>query len=1469
MTNDSTMYLPKLAADGSNWITYRDRINWTITMRGLSDHLTDDSMTQKYKDAGDIGGLKSEQRWAADKIAVNQIFSATIPDLVFIQIKSAYEPKDVWQKLKGLFEGKSRSMMVNLGKKFHTTRCGENDDIRAHLEKLADLRERLASLGRTIDDAEYTSVILGSLPPSYDTAIDSIANSYEASDKDLTPTAVIRMALNEQEKRRLRKGKDKTPDEAFTAEERKYKRKNVECYNCHKMGHYKSECWAKGGGKEGQGPRRPRRDEETRNKDKDKSKKESANAAEESPEDESWAAIVDADDADDGSKSYNISSVSADSAALTSARPEVELYDSGASRHMSPFPHRFTNLQSIPPRPITAANNRVFYATGAGDLKIDVPNGTSSTSITLKDALYAPDMGLTVVSISRIAAAGYSIAFEGKSCTIKNKSGKIVGDIPASPNGLYKVEHALAAAAAAEQVDILTVHRRLGHISVDTIRSLVRTNAVTGLHLIDPIPSSPLICDSCDYAKATRKTIRKESTTPLASSFGDEIHSDVWGPSPTSSLGGRRYYITFTDDHTRFTRLELLRTKDEALQAYKTFAAWALTQHGAKIKRLRSDRGGEYTGNNFSDFLKSEGTERRLTTHDTPQHNGVAESLNRRLLERVRAVLHHSQLPKNLWGEAIHFIVWLKNRTTTRALGKITPYEQLHGSKPDLGGVPEWGQRIWVHLDSGSKLDGRAAEARWVGFDSDSTHAHRVYWQGKNSISVERNIKFTSAFATITFPPPIPAAPASLTPTITATPQPQQLTMTTRQAAATLPTPPTSVVIPAPPSFTPTTTPSTRPPPLTTVLQTPPPATDSGEEELPDEDEEPITPKKAPSQAPTPAATKTTAPPAPKKKAPAPAPAPPQPTRKSARLAKSSPQTGSQQAGSARASGGARSGPSQWYHPDWKGPEASHLVDDEDYVFLTEHDPLIIAAAQDASDDPKSVSEARSRSDWPLWKAAMDIEMGTLENANTWTTVLRPAGKNIIGSKWVFRIKRKDDGAIDKHKARLVARGFTQIFGVDYFDTYSPVAKMASVRSTLAMAARFDWDIESFDFNGAYLNGTLDDDEELYMHEPPGYESQGEPKVKRLHKSLYGLKQAGRKWYDTLTRALTDLGFCASSADPGVFLAKPEGQLLILAIHVDDCILTGSSPELIAQYKSKLNDCYALTDLGPIHWLLGIKITRDRPARTISLSQTSYIDSIISRFGLGDAKSYSTPMVPGVIHSRNDCPSDPTELDRMKKTPYREAIGSLMYASVATRPDITYAVSALSRFLDNPGSIHWEAAKRVFRYLSGTRDFTLTYGEERHDLIGYTDADGATHEHRHAISGYAFLVDGGAISWQSRKQELVTLSTAEAEYVAATHAAKEAIWLRRLIFELFSIPPSPTTLFCDNQAAIKLAIDDNYHARTKHIDIRFHFIRQTITDGALTLIYCPTDDMTADILTKSLPKWKVSTHVCTLGLRRV
>ena len=210
----------------------------------------------------------------------------------------------------------------------------------------------------------------------------------------------------------------------------------------------------------------------------------------------------------------------------------------------------------------------------------------------------------------------------------------------------------------------------------------------------------------------TRKSIKSEQSAPPAKHFRDEIHTNLWGPSRTPSLRGRNYYVTFTDDHTRYTRIDILQSKDKTLSAYRDFASWAQTQHRVKIKALRSDHSGKYTGRTFTQFLREQGTERRLTTHNTPQHNGVAESLNHRLLEQVRALLHHSGLPKTLWAKALHFAVWLKNRTSTRALGnRTTPFEKLTGTKPNLSGVPEWGQIVWVHSGTGSKLDAHGLEA--------------------------------------------------------------------------------------------------------------------------------------------------------------------------------------------------------------------------------------------------------------------------------------------------------------------------------------------------------------------------------------------------------------------------------------------------------------------------------------------------------------------------------------------------------------------------------------------------------------------------------------------------------------------------------------------------------------------------------------------------------------------------------------
>jgi hypothetical protein len=221
----------------------------------------------------------------------------------------------------------------------------------------------------------------------------------------------------------------------------------------------------------------------------------------------------------------------------------------------------------------------------------------------------------------------------------------------------------------------------------------------------------------------------------------------------------------------------------------------------------------------------------------------------------------------------------------------------------------------------------------------------------------------------------------------------------------------------------------------------------------------------------------------------------------------------------------------------------------------------------------------------------------------------------------------------------------------------------------------------------------------------------------------------------------------------------------------------------------------------------------------------------------------------------------------MRNVPYRETVGALNWAALATRPDIAFAVSTVARFAAKPGPAHWEAVKRIFRYLAGTRDLWLTYGESKRTLEGYADADGSMNEDRRAVSGYAFLIDGGAVSWSSKRQEIVSLSTTESEYVAAMHGGKEALWLRSLISEVFGSIKEPTTLFSDNQAAISLTRDHQYHARTKHIDVRYHWIRWVVEQGVLKLIYCPTDDMVADVLTKALPSAKVKHFAAGLGLR--
>jgi gag-polypeptide of LTR copia-type/GAG-pre-integrase domain len=434
--------------------------------------------------------------------------------------------------------------------------------------------------------------------------------------------------------------------------------------------------------------------------------------------------------------------MSVDSQKSTSNTPKVKLYDSGATRHISPYRDDFVAFTPIPPKPFAAANGQKFYAMATGEIVINVPNGTDWTELRLTEVLYSPDVGYTLISIGWLDELGISAIFKDGSCTLRQANGKTIGQISKTSRGLYKVIHDLpedSANTAVETVSLMQLHSRLGHIAPNSAKKLIQRGMVTGLRLDILKKNDPTFCESCVYAKATRKPVAKVREGERTKNFGDEVHTDLWGQSPVASISGKHYYVTFTDDATWYTHIYAIRKKSETFATYQTYEAMCKTQHNANIKVLHSDKGGEYLSNKFKAHLNAAGTKQKLTVHDTLQHNGVAERRNCTIVERIRAILHASGLPKTLWAEVAAHVVWLLNQTGTKALDGITPFEALTGKKPDLRGLHECGSKVWVRLEAGDKLGGHVAEGRWISFDPDSNGIW-VYWPKKRSMTVERNV---------------------------------------------------------------------------------------------------------------------------------------------------------------------------------------------------------------------------------------------------------------------------------------------------------------------------------------------------------------------------------------------------------------------------------------------------------------------------------------------------------------------------------------------------------------------------------------------------------------------------------------------------------------------------------------------------------------------------------------------------------
>jgi hypothetical protein len=520
---------------------------------------------------------------------------------------------------------------------------------------------------------------------------------------------------------------------------------------------------------------------------------------------------------------------------------------------------------------------------------------------------------------------------------------------------------------------------------------------------------------------------------------------------------------------------------------------------------------------------------------------------------------------------------------------------------------------------------------------------------------------------------------------------------------------------------------------------------------------------------------------------------------------------------------------------------------------------LTSSTAQLEARTPQTYKAAMMGVDRKHWEAAMEAEVGGCKAQQTWTLVKRselPRGANVIPVKWVFKIKTDENGKISKYKARITPKGFKQRHGVDFFEVFAHTGKYKTLRVLLSLAAEHDMELRQLDVPQAFTRAKLD--EEVYMEMPEGFSVSG--MVCRLQKSLYGLKQSPRNWYLLVSKFIKEqCGFKACVSDPCLFHKRSRsGKAMWIFLFVDDMQAAHDRTDAAewSEVQQQLRAKFDVTDLGESKWMLGMRITRDRAAKTIRLDQELYINTALEKFGMKECKTARSPAAQnhGAQEDDRDGGGKPANVKL-----YQEKVGTLLYAAISTRPDISYAVQKLTQQMQAPKLRHMHACDRVFRYLAGTRTQGLLFGRREGSsaagpsVSAYADADWAGDKtDRKSITGWIAKVNGDPVSWASKKQSVVSLSTCEAELYAEAAAVQELLWLRGLLKEIGQPVRGPSLLYGDNQSTVKVSENGVRSERTKHVDIKYHFVTDVLERGDVKLQWIPTGKQQADVLTKAL-----------------
>jgi hypothetical protein len=503
---------------------------------------------------------------------------------------------------------------------------------------------------------------------------------------------------------------------------------------------------------------------------------------------------------------------------------------------------------------------------------------------------------------------------------------------------------------------------------------------------------------------------------------------------------------------------------------------------------------------------------------------------------------------------------------------------------------------------------------------------------------------------------------------------------------------------------------------------------------------------------------------------------------------------------------------------------------------------------------PHSYRHAMS-TDPDRWMVPMQVEMNTLKAKHTWDLVKPPPGANVMDSMWVYDIKWDGEGNRIKDKARLVGKGYTQQLGVDYNETWAGVTRLESVRMTAAIAAKYDLKLWRIDFVGAYLNSLTKED--IYMKQPEGFVEPGsEDLACKLVHTIYGTMQGAHDWYETLSATYNKLGYITSRADPCVRIKRDEKEYTITDTYTDDVFGASRTDEEIEKRKIEMGKEWEIKDVGESEYFLGMRVQQDLISGTIRLTQRPYWEHVLNRFNLGSVPPRNTPLPVGINLDQGMSPKTESEKSQMVDKPYRSVLGSVMWGQLATCPDLSFAVSLLARFQANPGIEHWIALLHVIGYIKNTIDYGLTYSRDA-DLspLAFVDADyGGCRDTRRSTSGYVFTMAGGAVTWSSKRQATVALSTVEAEYVAMSRCAQQMVWMQTWLGEVEIEYDRPGIIKGDSRGAIALTKNTKNHGKVKHIDIRHHYIRDLLQSGSIVFEQVPSADNLADLFTKPLSR---------------